>query len=903
MSKKLQLYISSKDTEDNYIEVDLYADEPISIVDSIQDVTDISKIYSTFSRDFKVPASPSNNKLFKHYSNSAIQDGFDGRIRVNALIKVSGQNYRKGFLTLLGASNTNGVATSYKLSFKGSITSLKDKLKDFELKDLDWSDPNFLFDNTEETRRVGIRDGLFYGGSSANDINGDLLYPDLIYAPIFTDFKVVAQPYYNQNFNLGDNTIPTDLEHDFSLVKFTGYGDSNTSSCESDGSNVCPFVNTPVTPYHYRPSVKMSRIIRMIARDYGLEFQREFLELEEIDQMYMLFNGDSDDRSEEGNGGGKAIDSFNNNASSSKSIGEFETQSNTYTTESPAPSGTTLFTGNDNPYDTFTCTTGNYDEMKRVRATLEYNNQSVVDVDITLTAYVYVGGIKTEITSPAQITIPQQSGSISKSLFNTIVTESFYESNMIGQKVHFEATFSSNQDTNGDLSASLDTYVFVDAVGGQDPEPAYFEIKTTGNNAVVSTFSFLNIQQYAPEIKLMDILTGIFKMFNMTAYVNSDNEIVIQRLADYYANGNTHNITEMVDTSQNGVASLGFKYKDVLMGYQKPKDVMTSKYVSSQSSVGYGDIRVNKSTFLEVDEETTIQGLDEGKDFKIKLPFQRMMFENLTLAFKRVFGNTQPTNGVFSESVSGMKTDIVIGNCIDDKLERVETKPIVFYGKQVNTFFGYETGFTTPANINQTSGRKYPTGGFTERGNSAGINGKLAAANTGVSVGDAGTGGRGLILTTGVSEESENVYGLTKITTFAGGTTSAGKWWNPSSIMASRYRRDRTTLMNTDGKFQSIGFDNDTWDEFEYANNLAPQEWITGLYHANYEDYLSRMYSKEARVYKFTIKLSQAVLSQYQLNDTFIVGTKEYNINKINVDLLTGNGTIELINKLNLPTI
>jgi hypothetical protein len=175
MSKKLQLYISLQDTEDNYQEVDLYADEPISIVDSIQNVQDISKIFSTFSRDFKVPASPNNNKLFKHYGNSSIQDGFDGRIRVNALIKVSGQNYRKGFLSLLGASNTNGVATSYKLSFKGSITSLKDKLKDFEVADLDWSDPNLLFDNTEETRRVGIRSGLFYGGSAANDVNGDLL--------------------------------------------------------------------------------------------------------------------------------------------------------------------------------------------------------------------------------------------------------------------------------------------------------------------------------------------------------------------------------------------------------------------------------------------------------------------------------------------------------------------------------------------------------------------------------------------------------------------------------------------------------------------------------------------------------------------------------------------------------
>ena len=61
----IQLYIQN--TEEEYIPIDIFDDERIQIEDSIQNVRDISKIFNTFSRDFKVPASFENNKLFKHY--------------------------------------------------------------------------------------------------------------------------------------------------------------------------------------------------------------------------------------------------------------------------------------------------------------------------------------------------------------------------------------------------------------------------------------------------------------------------------------------------------------------------------------------------------------------------------------------------------------------------------------------------------------------------------------------------------------------------------------------------------------------------------------------------------------------------------------------------------------------
>jgi len=79
MKREIQLYIA--DTR-----VDLFQDETISITDSIQNVQDISKVFTPFSKQFNLPASATNNKLFTHYYNFNITGGFDARFQAYARI-------------------------------------------------------------------------------------------------------------------------------------------------------------------------------------------------------------------------------------------------------------------------------------------------------------------------------------------------------------------------------------------------------------------------------------------------------------------------------------------------------------------------------------------------------------------------------------------------------------------------------------------------------------------------------------------------------------------------------------------------------------------------------------------------------------------------------------------------
>ena len=61
-------------------------------------------MFTTFSQQFSLPASKSNNKIFKHYYNYDIDNGFDARARVDALIKLNGVDYKDGKIKLNSVS-------------------------------------------------------------------------------------------------------------------------------------------------------------------------------------------------------------------------------------------------------------------------------------------------------------------------------------------------------------------------------------------------------------------------------------------------------------------------------------------------------------------------------------------------------------------------------------------------------------------------------------------------------------------------------------------------------------------------------------------------------------------------------------------------------------------------------
>ena len=134
----IQLYIEGT-------RVDMFDDESVSITQTIKNVKDIEKVFTSFTKQFTLPASKTNNKLFKHYYNFNIVGGFDARKKVDSNIELNHLPFKKGKLKLDGVEMKNNVAYAYKVIFYGDTVSLRDLIGDDKLSDLDFgSDFNGL---------------------------------------------------------------------------------------------------------------------------------------------------------------------------------------------------------------------------------------------------------------------------------------------------------------------------------------------------------------------------------------------------------------------------------------------------------------------------------------------------------------------------------------------------------------------------------------------------------------------------------------------------------------------------------------------------------------------------------------------------------------------------------------
>jgi hypothetical protein len=134
--------------------VELFNDEKISVTSSVQNVNDISKIFTDFSQSFTVPANAHNNAIFKHWYENSIDGGFDARTRKNAFIELDTISFRKGKIQLEKVSYKKGEPDNYQLVFFGSLISLKDAFGGKFLKDLDLSTLNFSYSGTVVKTRV-----------------------------------------------------------------------------------------------------------------------------------------------------------------------------------------------------------------------------------------------------------------------------------------------------------------------------------------------------------------------------------------------------------------------------------------------------------------------------------------------------------------------------------------------------------------------------------------------------------------------------------------------------------------------------------------------------------------------------------------------------------------------------
>ncbi len=147
MILNLALFLKN-DVLNKYQRTDLFNDETISITQVIQDVKDISLIFTNFTKTFTIPATDENNRLFKHYYNYDIDGGFDARIKIDAYIEIDSNRFNSGKVKLEGVEMKNNQPYAYKINYYGDTISLKDVIGEDKLNALDFSSYNLPYNST-----------------------------------------------------------------------------------------------------------------------------------------------------------------------------------------------------------------------------------------------------------------------------------------------------------------------------------------------------------------------------------------------------------------------------------------------------------------------------------------------------------------------------------------------------------------------------------------------------------------------------------------------------------------------------------------------------------------------------------------------------------------------------------
>ena len=601
----IELYI--KDGSGVYQRADLFEDESISITDTIQNVRDLSKIFAPFSQQFNLPASKTNNKIFKHFYNNQIQNGFDARFKVDATIKLNGIDYKTGKLRLNSVSMKMNKAYSYKVVFFGGVVTLSDLLGDDELHDLDGSylDP-FDFGYTGAFARVGFTNGYNLSGSSIVQNNSSTDAGDLIFPFISaTDYH-----YYDSNDDDFSFATPEDVK--FRNVYYNGTLPTS-QNVGDDGTWNSTTNLVGVGADNLKPAIRCYHIIKAIEQKYGLTFSTDFFNTTN-DQFYDLYLWLHREKG--------------------RITSQIDTQSKTYNISDFTSSGTPTWTGGDSFYVT---------------------SDDKYEVEVIITG----------ASSTATYTIECDSADSWDRTANGTGNDTFNFRHYDNGNKTPNITISSQGNLN---SWNIDLKIIrLELDFEDDPYP----VEEFNFNALTSqSFSgggVVTLRSQMPKIKTIDFLTNIFKMFNLTAYLDGSN-IVVKTLDEYYEDGTTYDITKYIDINQQEVERSKI-YKLINFNFSEPKTFAIDK-----------SNEITNNEFGNAQYKSTNESFDGG-DYTIESKFEKVVYERMSNQV-----NDTLTNGFW-------------GWFVDKDKNPTLNAPLVFYAEKETQTMLFENSTTSFSNI------------------------------------------------------------------------------------------------------------------------------------------------------------------------------------------------------------
>ena len=660
--RQVQIYLKGLDTSGNVkdFRLDLYKDESIEVTSSIKQAKDIGTIYSDYTQSFTLPASATNNKVFKHFYNFDISSGyFDARLRQDAFIEINSLPYRRGKMFLSSVNMKNNKPMFYKVVFYGSVASLKDIFADDLLSSLDLTDFQHDFTHTE------IK-SIFKNGKTVNGDDNALIYP------LITSKKRL---FY-------DDTIGNTDDENF---------DGNLY-IPSSGFDIDRYHKRGISEYDLKPAIKLYQLIKAIEAKYDLVLipndvssTKDFFSKhnEAFANLYMWLSSKA----------GNIYGEEGEEDYAFKSITEG------YTTKTN--SGI-----NDVDYGFFSIS-GDDDEIVNIGSAYDYFGE--------LSAALFYDDFDDN-----------------KAKFFVRVHPSSGEEN-INYRVKLVDIDTGNVQTGSGSGRNDYRFKLPVLFAGDNPKRYKIELssQTAMTNTIVevgifrkqvglfvdndeelfTTASFdidipkVFLNEQIPEIKVIDFINGLFKMFNLVAFIIDDesnseygtsstqrigtpNVVKVMTYDDYYADASnnvslgTIDITKYIDVSMHNVDTM-LPFREINFEYEETDIIL----IEQHKKIANGKIFGNANNSIESEFGKFFH--DEVYD--IEVPFSHFKYERL-LGTDIQWGYAAGGDFKATEANYSDSNNIVApkGN-YDSK----DVKPLIFYA--------IETDITsTPINFNDT---------------------------------------------------------------------------------------------------------------------------------------------------------------------------------------------------------
>lgn len=557
--REVQLFIKPEG-QTEYIKVDLFDDEVISLTQTIKNSQDVSKIFTDFSKSFTVPASKLNNNIFKHYYNYNIDNGFDGRKRVDARIEINRVPFKSGRVRLDGVQLKDDKAYAYKLTFFGNTIKLRDAIGEEKLSALDLDAYNTTYSSTD------IKAGLL-----ADPASNDVIVPLITHTERLT------------------------------------YG----TGAVANSGDLKPYVGTftGVLWSELKYAIRVDVIMQAIASRYGFTFGN--------DSFFKSANADY----------------YNLFLWLHRKKGDVQSD----ILQDPFLSLVSGFTGNTD------------------QNAFAWRNAAGTQIVLEDTRYMTEFSLRIDNPSaiPFNISV-RRDGEERLSRQNiTAATTSLF--------LLPEARDGSGYEVYA-YSPSSNNLTFTWTAVLEEPFNPGDTITFSATQAIGSDPAF-NISEQVPEMRVMDFMSGIFKMFNLVAEVDEQNVVTVKTLNNYYEEGVFRDITQYVDNATSDI-DVAIPYSEISYKYKSSKTILADQYNQL------------KNKEWGADSYNTEDNLKEGGKFTVEIPFEHMQFERLT--------------DVSTTSL----TNIMYGYYVDDNLDPYIGSPLVFY-PVLNSLSGSDISFVT----------------------------------------------------------------------------------------------------------------------------------------------------------------------------------------------------------------